>query len=846
LSSLGPITAVQIAGARRMPRTTSYLVAALAALGAAFVRHELDPLWGSKLPFIAFYPAVALAAWLGGLGPGLLATAVAAVCALFFLVPLGSPRVDDPSDLIGLALFVVINVLITALNEALHRARRRAEVAPDAFRESEARLRGVVASATDAIITIDAAQKITLFNSGAEAIFGYTADEMTGQTLDRLIPQRFREVHRRYVDGFGRTGVSTRQMGGDRVLAGLRENGDEFPMEARISQFEIGGQKLYTVILRDITERKRAEAEREELLAIAQRARGETEAALEVVGRMQSITEAALVDLPFDQLLHELVRRVRDAVEGDTAVILLEEDGMLHARAAVGLEEEVRERVRVPVGRGFVGRIAKERRPLVLNGLHYDDQVSGYFREKGIRALVGVPLLAGEGRVLGVLHVGSVGPRRFGDDDVRLLQLAAERVALGVERAARMEAERRARAEAEAAAIRERDAREAAEATNRAKDAFLATVSHELRAPLSPILTWTRMLGRGDLGPEKVARGLEVIERCARSQAELIEDLLDVSRMVAGKMRLEVRPVMVAPVIEKAVDIVRRAANAKGVRLEMVVDTQVGAVLGDAERLQQVVWNLLANAINFTPKGGRVQVALQRVDSHVEITVSDTGKGIDPAFLPYVFERFRQAEGGPGRAHGGLGLGLAIVRHIVEAHGGTVHAESPGPGQGAVFTVKLPLMMVRTAGEAERRQPTAGLAANGRDLQRLDGLRILLVDDEPDSNEAVGNLLTTCGADVRAAGSAAHARDILAGWRADVLVSDVSMPGEDGYAFISSLRAKEVEVAQIPAVALTVYASREDKVRLLSAGFQAHVAKPLEAAELVAVIASLARAVGKL
>jgi PAS domain S-box-containing protein len=285
--------------------------------------------------------------------------------------------------------------------KALHRARRRAEVTGDARSESEERLWGIVGSATDAIITIDAEQKITLFNAGAEAIFGYSADEVIGQSLDRLVPERLREVHRAHVDTFGRNGVSMRAMGGERILTGLRQNGDEFPMEARISQVEVGGQELYTVILRDITERKRAEAEREQLLAIAERARGEAEAALEIVRKIQSVTEAALIDLTFDQLLHELIGRVRDALEGDTAVILMEEEGVLHAQAAVGLEEEVRERVRVPVGSGFAGRITKERRPRVLNGINYDDMMSGYFREKGIRSLVGVPLLSGNSRVLG-------------------------------------------------------------------------------------------------------------------------------------------------------------------------------------------------------------------------------------------------------------------------------------------------------------------------------------------------------------------------------------------------------------------------------------------------------------
>ena len=632
------------------------------------------PLWDGKFPFITFYPAVAVAAWFGGLGPGLLASALSAVGGTLFLPPLGSFRVHEASDLIALAVFTAINVLISALNQAWYRARRRAYVARDALRDSEERLRGIVTSATDAIITIDAHQTITLFNAGAEEIFGYLASEMIGRPLDRLLPERFRAIHPRHVDTFGSTGVSTRAMGGERVLAGVRRSGEEFPVEARISQVAVGRQKLYTVILRDITERKRADAEREDLLAIAERAR----------------------------------------------------------------------------------------------------------------------------------------------------------------------------AEAEIAATAQQHAREAAEAANRAKDAFLATVSHELRTPLSPILTWARMLRGPDADREKIARGMEVIERCARSQAQLIEDLLDVSRIVSGKMRLDVRPVSAAPAIEKAMEIVRPAADAKAVGLYAALDAEVGTVLADAERLQQVVWNLLSNAVKFTAKDGEVRVALRREDSHVEITVSDTGQGIDPAFLPHVFDQFRQEAGGTHRAHGGLGLGLAIVRHIVEAHGGTVHAQSPGLGQGAAFTVKLPLMVARTTGGAERRPARAGLTGDGRELSRLDGLRVLIVDDEPDSNESVEALLTACGAAVRAAGSAESARNVLTGWEADVLVSDVGMPGEDGYAFISRLRASEGDVAHIPAVALTAYASREDKVKLLAAGFQAHVPKPLDPGELCTVIATLARAAGKL
>jgi CheY-like chemotaxis protein/anti-sigma regulatory factor (Ser/Thr protein kinase) len=308
-----------------------------------------------------------------------------------------------------------------------------------------------------------------------------------------------------------------------------------------------------------------------------------------------------------------------------------------------------------------------------------------------------------------------------------------------------------------------------------------------------------------------------------------------------------VRPVPIQPVIENAVETVRPAAEAKNVRLHVVLDTDVGPVLGDAERLQQVVWNLLSNAVKFTPKGGRVQVALERVNSHVEIAVADNGQGIRPETLPFIFERFRQGETGTTRTHGGLGLGLAIVKHILEAHGGTIHAESAGEGKGAVFTVKLPLAVARTADEPERRHPTA-VEANGRVDDRypsLQGVRVLVVDDEPHSNEVVSTLLSSCGAEIRVAVSAAQARELLGRWTADVLVSDIGMPGEDGYEFIAKLRAQAGPVAQIPAVALTAYASRDDRIGLLSAGFQAHVPKPLDPLELVTVVANLARTPGR-
>ena len=389
---------------------------------------------------------------------------------------------------------------------------------------------------------------------------------------------------------------------------------------------------------------------------------------------------------------------------------------------------------------------------------------------------------------------------------------------------------------------KEQEARAEAEAASRAKDAFLATLSHELRSPLSPILAWARLLRQGMLDAEKTERALETIERSARSQAQLIDDLLDISRIVSGKLRLQVRPVQLTTVIEAAIVVVRPAADAKNIRIQTALDTETGPIAGDPDRLQQVVWNLLSNATKFTPKGGRVQVALERVNSHVEIAVSDTGQGVPAEFLPHLFERFQQAETGPSRTHGGLGLGLAIVRHIVELHGGTVHAESPGAGNGTTITVKLPRMIfARTAGEIERRHPTLEVLPAERNFPQLRDLRVLVVDDEPDSNEVVRTLLVSCGAEVRVAGSAAEGLRELERWTPDVLVSDIGMPGEDGYSFLGKVRARRGEIGGIPAVALTAYATTEDRVRIFSAGFQVHVVKPIDPSELVTVVASVAR-----
>jgi PAS domain S-box-containing protein len=377
---------------------------------------------------------------------------------------------------------------------------------------------------------------------------------------------------------------------------------------------------------------------------------------------------------------------------------------------------------------------------------------------------------------------------------------------------------------------------------NRLKDEFLATVSHELRTPLTAILGWAHLLRTGQLDDKNSTSALETIERNARAQAQLIDDLLDVSRIITGKLRLDVRQVDPASFIEPAIEALRPAAEAKDVRIQKVMDTGVVSVAGDPARLQQVVWNLLSNAVKFTPKGGKVQVRLERINSHIEIAVSDTGAGIEPEFLPHVFERFRQADQKTTRQHGGLGLGLAIVRHLVELHGGTVEAESPGEGRGATFVLKLPVVpLYQKDNLAERVHPSDRDTFHAYECpERLDGLKVLVVDDEADTRELLKVGIGQCGAEVSTAGSAREALEAIAEQRPDLIISDIGMPSEDGYELIRKVRAlPAASGGKIPAIALTAYARTEDRLRALRAGYQSHIAKPVELAELVAVMASL-------
>jgi signal transduction histidine kinase/CheY-like chemotaxis protein len=394
--------------------------------------------------------------------------------------------------------------------------------------------------------------------------------------------------------------------------------------------------------------------------------------------------------------------------------------------------------------------------------------------------------------------------------------------------------------------ISEQDARHAAEDANRLKDEFLSTVSHELRTPLTAINGWAMMLRAGRLDAAQSARALETIVRSAKSQNQLINDLLDVSRIISGKLRLDVAPVKLGSVIEAAIETVRPAAEAKGIHLSALLDPASDTTYGDAERLQQVVWNLLSNAVKFAPNGGRVEVRLERAGSYVEIVVTDNGQGIKPEFLPYVFERFRQEDGGANRQQGGLGLGLAIVRHIVELHGGTVRVASEGLGKGATFTVTLPIALGRAVTPVEPRDNAPGGILAPNNPPSLVGVRALFVDDEADARELMAMMLAERGAEVRTAVSATEALAACDEWRPDILIADIGMPGEDGYTLMKKLRAREkLRGGHIPAIALTAYARREDRLRALSAGYEYHVPKPVEPVELLDAVASLAIRTGK-
>ena len=541
--------------------------------------------------------------------------------------------------------------------------------------------------------------------------------------------------------------------------------------------------------------------------------------------------------LDYERALPRLVRLAVPVLGDLCAIDLLQDGGGLHRVASAhvdstkeALVDDIRARHGFnPNAAHGVPAVVRTRQPVLvprvadadLSEVAHNAEQLALLRQLAPKSWIIAPLVAHE-RTLGAITLAiTESTRRYGRDDLSFATIVASHTAAAIENA-------RLYREAEAA-------RAAAEAANRAKDEFLSTLSHELRNPLNAVHGWATLIERGQLGEAQARRAVQIIIRNVDAQIRLVDDLLDMSRVVSGRMRLVVQPVDLRDLIEDALEAVRHAAEAKGIRLQPVLEAPRLLVTGDPGRLQQIVWNLLENAVKFTPKDGRVQVQLQRVRSHVEIIVSDTGQGISADVLPYVFDRLRQGQTGSTRGHGGLGIGLGLVRHLAELHGGSVYAESPGEGQGATFVVKLPLMVAEM-----REQPIAPRETPPLESTALTGARIVVVDDEPTAVELIREVLVQAGAEVIECRSADEALQAVAQRRPGVLISDIEMPGQDGYSLIRKVRAQSPERGgKIPAVALTAFGRPEDRIRSLTAGFNIHVSKPVDPAELIAIVASM-------
>jgi len=525
------------------------------------------------------------------------------------------------------------------------------------------------------------------------------------------------------------------------------------------------------------------------------------------------------------------------------AVDLLETDGVIR-RAAWGHVDATKEslvyetRARHGWSDGAphgVPAVVRSRRPALVSPAtpadlereaRNADQLE-MIRQIGVTSWMVVPMAARDTVLGAVTFAITESGRRYDRSDLRFAESVVGQVAAAGDNARLYRAAEAGRA--------------AAEAANRAKDQFLSTLSHELRSPLNAIVGWATILERGDLPADQTSRALQVILRNANAQVRLIEDLLDVSRIGTGQIRLDVKPVDLGTVIGESVDAIRPAAEAKGIELVTVLASPGGPVSGDPDRLRQVVWNLLSNAVKFTPKAGRVQVRLQRVDSHVEIVVSDAGIGIASEFLPFVFDRFRQGDESRTRPPGGLGLGLALVRSLVELHGGTVTAESPGESRGATFVVRLPLRLTTAADPGAVAACGAPARSATAATPSLQGVRVLVVDDDRVAVDLTREILTRAGAQVWGCAAGSEVVPMLRQWHPDVLVSDIEMPNQDGHSLIRRVRALGADHGgKTPAVALSAYSRPEDRVRSLMAGFNLHVSKPVEPSELVTVVASLA------
>ena len=698
--------------------------------------------------------------------------------------------------------------------------RKRAE---KALKESEERYRELVENANDIVYTMDLNGNLTSINKAAELIFGYERTELLAKNLAEFITPESMET--------------TRNMLERKLLGEERTNYemDIRSLDGRTLTLEISSKLMLkdgkTVgvqgIARDISTRRRAE---ETLRHADQRALSTYERLLERVSCLAqtfgtardlaaifgALREFTIASVPCQGLfvsLYDPIRDVRTACYG----------------WADGVELDTSQLPPMPVTSSGPNSRAVRTNQVVITS-DYMNETRGHPAllvgpDNGLRpqSSLSAPLSV-MGRVVGTIEVQTYDRAAYGEEHATAMRMAANLAAVAIENVRLLE--------------RESTARTAAEESNRLKDEFLATVSHELRTPLTAILGWSRML-EGGLETEMAERAIETIKRNAKAQAQIIDDILDVSRIITGNLYLELHPIELASVLDAAVNVVRPTAEAKGIQIVIDFDREPTVISGDANRLQQVFWNLLSNAVKFTAPGGQVRLSLRQLDSEVEIEIADTGQGIDPGFLPFVFDRFRQADSTSTRQHGGLGLGLAIARHLVEIHGGHISAASDGDGKGASFRLRLPLI----GSLAKLNTQPNGEEQNAQLQQAQDvlaGIQVLVVDDDKDTLELLTAALKQRSASVTAVSSAAAAMDSIRASKPHVLISDIAMPGEDGYDLIKKVIALEL-APKISAIAITAYAKEEDRERALSAGYQRYLSKPVELGEFILAVAEAAQ-----
>jgi PAS domain S-box-containing protein len=821
------------------PSLRGYLAALVAVGVATLVRVPVHEYTGGRFPYLTYVFAIGIVGLFFGVRPAI-ACMIASLPAgaYFFITPDVSEWISQPVILVRMATMLTFSIAITYIAARAQRTRQRLQETAAAEAQHALEVRAERKRLHDIITSIPGVvweawgepdsnkQRIDYVSDYVATMVGYSPEEWTRSPnfwLQLVHPDDREQAAKVAAEKFasGETG--------ENEFRWITKDGRTIWVLARSSTIkaESGRSMGMRGVTFDITQRKEVE-QRLALLA--------------------EISTTGLTSVSFDELADRIARGTAEVV-GDYCMIRMLRDGRLAGTAYAHAVPEAEPMLRAMAQHGDISSLnlvyadlVRNPRTVVENTIPDDSFVhvertgiEDLFERFRARRGIFTPLLS-QGSLVGTLAIGRASGQPFTAADAQFAEAIAARAALAFENSRLVEAAQRDAEEA-------RQARAEAEEAGRIKDEFLATLSHELRTPLNAILGWAHLLRDAQLTPDRRIAAIDTILRNAQSQEQLIADILDVQRVMAGKIRLNLRSVDLGNVVRSAAETVQPSADAKQVRLQLVLDLDTPPVTGDSDRLQQIVWNLLSNAIKFAPQGGHVQVRLLKIGDECELVVEDDGPGIKPDFIPHMFERFRQADSSTTRTHKGLGLGLAIVRSLVEMHGGKISAaNSRVPGAtGAVFTIRLPRETAAT--------PTVSPAAPAIDREQiwseksptLDGVHVLVVEDEGDARDLIGVILQRCGADVTLTSSVPDAMTAFADRRPDVLVSDIEMPGEDGYSLIRRIRAlTPADGSDVPAAALTAYASPADRMKVLGAGFNIHVAKPVQPAELAIVVASLA------